>query len=89
MNPINAQPASTGRPDNSELHSEPKPEATETRPSATSTPAPAANTSSGPQPTPGGTNATIHPGAPGAGGGAVNNPAADRFQDNGSTTPGI
>jgi hypothetical protein len=83
VNPVTSQPAAISRPED-----EPKnetPQASESQ--STNNAVQATNAAGGPQPTPGGTNVAIHPGAPGAGGGAINNPAGDSgFKDNGSAT---
>lgn len=81
VTPTSSQPVN--RPQDNEPKNEPRAAASE--PAKTQ---PATTTADGPQPTPGGTNVNMHSGAPGAGGGAVNNPASDRFQDNGSATNG-
>jgi hypothetical protein len=84
VNPVSSQAAPVNRPQDNEPKNE-APRAAASEP--TNFQPDNNNTSGGPQPTPGGTNVTTHPGAPGAGGGAINNPASDGgFKDNGSAT---
>lgn len=78
VNPVSPQPTPASRPQDDE----PKSEAPRTEPSQPANSEPPASTDGGPQPTPGGARM----GAPGAGGGAFDNPAVDRFEDNGSAT---
>jgi hypothetical protein len=79
VTPVSSQPAPASRPQDNEPKNEPPPKTAASEPKAE----PATSSADGPQPTPGGTNVNIHAGAPGAGGGAINNPSADRFQSNG------
>jgi hypothetical protein len=83
VTPVSSQPAAISRPEEEPKNE--KPEAPASQPATNTNQV--INTAGGPQPTPGGTNVVIHAGAPGAGGGAINNPAADGgFRDNGSAT---